>query len=118
MSARGTGLKRLTTNKGRDVNPVWSPDGKKLAFESDRSGNDEIYVMNLATLRVTNLTRNPARDSDPTWSPDGQSIAFASERDGNSEIYVMSAATGGNQTRLTNNPAVDLVPNFWQQLRR
>jgi Tol biopolymer transport system component len=63
------------------------------------------------------LTTNPARDSDPAWSPDGRSIAFVSDRDGNPEIYVMNA-DGSNQRRLTASSSLDLVPTFWQPLRR
>ena len=54
-----------------------------------------------------------ARDSDPSWSPDGTSIALASDRDGNPEIYVMNA-NGSKPRRLTNSPAVDLVPSVTQ----
>jgi Tol biopolymer transport system component len=63
-----------------------------------------------------NLTTKRARDSDPTWSPDRKWIAFASDRDGNADIYRVTAK-GTRLKRLTNNPAVDLVPNYWQPKR-
>jgi hypothetical protein len=81
----------------------------KIAFESARDGNLEIYVMNADGSEQTRLTDNPASDSDPTWSVDGQKIAFSSNRDGNWQIYAMNA-DGSGQTRLTDNRANDAYP--------
>ena len=72
----------------------------KIAFVSERDGNDEIYVMNADGTLQTRLTSDPGSDDLPAWSPDGARITFASGRDGNIEIYVMNA-DGSNQTRLT-----------------
>ena len=83
----------------------------RIVFESDRDGNQEIYVMNADGSEQTRLTDNLAADSDPNWSPDGQKIAFCSKRDGNWEIYVMNA-DGTEQTRLTNNQANDAYPSW------
>ena len=82
-----------------------------ITFQSNRDGNDEIYVMNGDGSGLINLTNNPADDSAPFWSPDGKSIAFQSSRNGNSEVYVMSA-DGSNPTRLTNNPSDDAVDGW------
>ena len=78
----------------------------KIAFSSNRTGDNEIYVMNANGTEQTRLTTNPANDDFPAWSPDGLKIAFNSYRDGNTEIYVMNA-DGTGQTRLTNNPSYD-----------
>jgi len=51
------------------VAAAWSPDGSKIAFDSSRSGNYEIYVMNADGTGQTNVTDNPADDSAPDWSP-------------------------------------------------
>ncbi len=59
----------------------WSPDGRRIAFVSEQSGNREIYSVDLETLAIVNLTQNPAADIAPSWSPDGQLIAFVSDRD-------------------------------------
>ena len=56
--------------------PAWSPDGRKLAFVSQREGNAEIYVMNADGSGLRNLIRTPSDDLDPSWSPDGRAIAF------------------------------------------
>jgi len=71
----------------------------KIAFHSDRDGNQDIYVMNADGTNPTRLTSDPASDRVPAWSPDGTKIAFDSRRDGNFEIYVMNA-DGTNPTRL------------------
>src|SRR6266480_4416031 len=74
----------------------------KIAFMSDRSGNQDIFVMNEDGSNQIQLTNSVGQDGVPAWSPDGTKIAFLSERDGNGEIYVMNA-DGSNQTRLTFN---------------
>ena len=80
-----------------------------IAFQSDRSGNYEIYVMTRGGAPLVRLTNTTAANGQPSWSPDGAKLAFMSDRDGNREIYVMNA-DGSGQTRLTNNSATDDVP--------
>ena len=82
-------LNRLTNNIFYDSHPEWSPDGKKIVFETWRDGNSEIYVMNADGSNQTNITNHNADDRYPAWSPDGKKIAFVSNRSGNNQIYVM-----------------------------
>ena len=82
------------------VSPLKVAAGK-IAFVSDRDGNDEIYLMNADGSNAVNLTNHPANDRHPSWSPDGKSIAFASERHDNSfDIYLLEIETG-RLSRLT-----------------
>ncbi|HET9257444.1 MAG TPA: Ig-like domain repeat protein [Pseudonocardiaceae bacterium] len=91
--------------------PVVHASDGKIVFQSDRDGNNEIYVMNADGTGVTRLTNNSAADTQPALSPDGTRITFTSNRDGNNEIYVMNA-DGTGLTRLTNDPASDSQPVF------
>ena len=74
---------RLTTDPASDFDSTWSPDGKQIAFRSQRDGNDEIYVMNADGTCQRNLTNDPVNDWSPAWSPDGTQIAFARFFDSN-----------------------------------
>jgi hypothetical protein len=91
--------------------PSWSPDGTKIAFERNLSGNFEVFVMNADGTNETRLTNSPNADLCPQWSPDGTKIVFRSSRDGNEEIYVMNA-NGTGQTRLTTNSVFEDFPSF------
>ena len=86
-----------------------APASGRIAFQSERDGNSEVYVMNADGSDVTRLTNNSVDDLNPAWSPDGTRIAFASQRDGNSEVYVMNA-DGSGVTRLTDNSSYDDHP--------
>ena len=111
----GGNQQRLTENLFDDWSPSWSPDGKRIAFSSDRQGdfaNFEIYVMDIDGGNQRNLTNNPHLDWHPAWSPDGKRITFVSERDGNMEIYVMDA-DGDNQRNLTKHGGHDLAPAWY-----
>jgi Tol biopolymer transport system component len=100
---------KVTTDPLNDMHPSWSPDGTKIAFESERDGNSEIYVINIDGSNVRRLTDDPGSDTYPVWSPDGEKIAFVSDRNGNPEIYVINS-NGSNQVNITNNSASDTNP--------
>jgi Tol biopolymer transport system component len=91
--------------------PFWSPDGGRIVFHSNRSGNRDLYVINADGSGLTRLTDNPAGDGTPAWSPDGARIVFQSDRDGNDEIYVMRS-DGSQPVNLTRNLASDSHP-YW-----
>jgi hypothetical protein len=67
MNADGLGQTRLTEQEGTDEQPVFSPDSKRIAFLSDRTGNSEIFVMNADGSGLFNLTNSPAHEGNPAW---------------------------------------------------
>lgn len=83
---------RLTDHVASDYSPVWSPsDGRSIAFVSTRDGNQEIYLLDLDTLDLTNLTNTPNRNEDyPAWSPDGRQLAYSALELGQELIFVRS----------------------------
>ena len=127
MDADGQNVRRLTTPvttpeglTSMDSSPSWSPDGRRIAFASNRAGGEtEIYRIDAAGTSLVRLTRTRAHVSDhnPTWSADGRSILFDSDRAGffNREIYRMRADGSGVQ-RLTrtadgvDDGAPDVIP--------
>ena len=78
------------TAENHNFLPVWSHDGSKIAFMSNRDGNPEIYVMNRDGSNVRRITNHPMADTTPTWSPSGNQIAFTSDRSGTPQIYVVN----------------------------
>jgi Tol biopolymer transport system component len=108
---------RATSSSASNAYPDWSPDGHRIAFESDRTGNAEIYVMNADGSKQQRLTRNPGCDTVPAWSPNGKKIAFASARTGKLQIYVMNP-DGSKQQRVTQGAANNYLPRWAPDGRR
>ena len=105
-------IRNLTDHSASDFAPSWSPDGRRIAFYSNRDGNGEIYVMGSNGSNLRRLINEPDYDHVyPSWSPDGRHIAFMSERDDDDEIYVIGS-DGSNLRRLTNDRAWDGLPSW------
>jgi len=96
-----------------ELNALYSPDGSRIAFESQRSGMQEIWVADRDGRNALQLTSfNGRLGGTPAWSPDGQSIAFdLRNEDGRGDVYVIPAR-GGAAVPITNHPADDLVPSW------
>ena len=95
MNADGTNTRRLTRHDVWDdlwSAPVWSPDGRMIAFSSDHGEvhDGQIYVMNSDGTNIRRLTDGVAFEAFPAWSPDGATIAYITEMEGSLEIYVIS----------------------------
>ncbi len=100
----GTGFQNLTNHVADDTTPVWSPDGKQIAFSSTRDGRAQIYVMNADGAGLRRVSASPYQDFSPAWSPDGNWLAFASTRENLTDIYMMDLH-GGNVRRVTTDGA-------------
>ena len=104
----------IVLSSREDHSPHVSPDGRKVAFVSKRTGTEEIWTSNIDGSSPLQLTamNGPATGS-PRWSPDGTRIAFDSRRAGNGDVYIIEAA-GGAPRRLTLEDTSEYVP-AWSQ---
>src|SRR5688500_16185453 len=96
-----------------DEQPRWSPDGRRVAFKSNRGGSYNLYVMNADGSNVVRLTNHGANDHDPTWLPDGESMVFSSERDrgiGRNDLYRLWLSDGRVERLTTYFPGYAFMP--------
>lgn len=91
--------------------PQFSPDGSRIAFESTRSGDYEIWMCRSDGTALVQLTSYRSMTGTPRWSPDGQNIAFDSRATGNADIFVVDSA-GGSPRRLTTEQSGEVVPSW------
>jgi TolB protein len=87
----------------------FAPGDATIVFQSNATGNWDLYVMRIDGSGLRQITTDRAADITPVYSPDGKRIAFVSERDGNREVYVCDA-DGSNPKRITRDPAQDIHP--------
>ena len=111
-SAPGSQVQAVLSSTQQDSAPSLAPDARSFAFQSRRSGNQEIWIASLDgnTLRQLTSMNGPVTGS-PAWSHAGDRILFDSRPDGHSHIFCMSA-TGGHATQLTFGNANDIVPRW------
>jgi len=87
MNANGTGQTQLTYDAELDSYPVWSPDGKFIAFRSDRSGNIDVWVMKADGTGAANRTNHTKTDCHPDWKAEpGSSFRMPDARMGQRDI--------------------------------
>lgn len=92
--SEGGWARQLTLTHSFCQQPVWSPDGTKIAFSSDKGGNFDIWILDMATWKMEQATFHEVMDVKPAWSPDGNKIAFVSSRSGTQEIWIKDLKTG------------------------
>ncbi len=97
----GTNRRQLSAGKDKydDTYPAWAPDGKRIAFMSNRTGQNQIYVMNADGSAQTRITNDNFENHDPAWSPDGDYIAYVSDHAGISELCIIRP-DGTGRTRI------------------
>jgi Tol biopolymer transport system component/predicted Ser/Thr protein kinase len=111
---RSNSQTKLIASTMVEAGPQYSPDGRKIAFESyslysDRSS--EIWVCDSEGLNAIQLTSLDRKTGTPRWSPDGRQIAFDSVAETHSAIYVINAE-GGSPRRITTGTSEDVVPSW------
>jgi Tol biopolymer transport system component len=107
----GSGATQITNTTGQNWGPAWSPDGRQIAFASDRDENNELYVMDTNGNNQRRLTNTAVDEFFPSWSPDGRSLVYyRTDTNGiNRDIFTLDISTGQVQ-QLTNHPADDTYP--------
>ena len=91
-------LTRITFDDGLQNEPTWSPDGRYIAYSSDRGGKFDIWVQQVSGGDPIQITKGPGHHWQPDWSPDGKYIAYRSE-EGDGGIYVVPALGGAGLER-------------------
>ncbi len=96
------GFQTESVNNLLDVEPFFSPDGKKIVLSSARTGHPMIYIVDLASKQATQLTFAGTYNASPSWSPRGDKIIFAAQRlaEGNFDLYLIDP-DGNNLSRIT-----------------
>jgi Tol biopolymer transport system component len=113
MNVDGSEQIRLTNHEANDSAPVWSPDGRKIAFTSNREGLTRVYIMNADGSQIHRLTKSQGiSEIKPKWSPDGKSIVFlAISTDGKATIQLVDLASG--ETREIVDSKYALISPAW-----
>jgi TolB protein len=109
---------QLTKGDWDDRNPAVSPDGKSIAFSSNRDGTWDLYLFELRTGGVRRLTDTLGFEGHPSWSPDGLWLACEFYYDGDFNIWIIPVNGGQSPIQLTSHPAMDLSPSWDPNGRR
>jgi len=105
-------LTRLTYGPWDDIEPAISPDGKTVAFASNRSGYWDIYQLDLGSGGITRLTDSLSYEGAPAWSPDNKWLVYETYTNDNLELQIQSVVSPDEMIRLTNNAAADFSPTW------
>ncbi len=103
-------LTRLTSGAQNDITPALSPDGKFLAFASNRGGAWDIYILSLESGEISQFTHTAGYEASPTWSHDGMWLAFEAYKGGNLEVMLQDVAQENAPINLSNHSGADYEP--------
>lgn len=109
--ADGARPRMLLESKEPLLSPVWSPDGRSVAYVSFETSRPAIYLQNLSTGQREQLTEFSGLNGAPAFSPDGQTLALVLSKDGNPEIYTLDLRSR-KLTQITNHYAIDTEPSW------
>jgi Tol biopolymer transport system component len=104
-------IRQLTSSTATNVRPSWSPDGKSIAFQSNRDGPYHIYVMNTDGSNLRQITSGDFDDRHPNWSPDGKTIAVDTGEEIRREIALIDVASK-SRTQVTKLGKTAQFPSF------
>jgi Tol biopolymer transport system component len=111
MDANGGNIRRLTTERGADGEPAWTPAGDSIVFASARGGAPQLYVISADSGGARALTSAPGGNQAPAVSPDGRTVAFVSLRDGGPRVYRIGIG-GGGEARVGTGALKEGAPAF------
>jgi Tol biopolymer transport system component len=111
MDADGSGIRRLTTERGTDGEPAWTPDGASIVFTSARGGAPQLYVIPVDGGAARVLTTAPGGNQSPAVSADGRTVAFVSLRDGGPRVYRIGL-DGTGESRVGTGVLKEGAPAF------
>ena len=104
----GSGLTNLTDDPGYEGNAEWSPDGRRIAFDSDKAGNADIFVMKEDGTGRKRLTSSKVEELWPTWSPNGRRIAYAK----GTQLWIMRS-DGSHKRKIFSAPGETVRLSDW-----
>ncbi|XYJ08388.1 amidohydrolase family protein [Telluria sp. B2] len=112
MPVGGGEARRITDYRLEPTAPVWSPDGKRIAFQNYApEGNFHIWTISPEGHHATEITTGPYDDREPAWLPDGSGLVFSSDRSGDGQYKIWSVALGGAApVQLTTGPGAERNP--------
>jgi Tol biopolymer transport system component len=113
-SLRSGKVEQITVGGAHDTRPAWSPDGKWIAFSSDRDGNPEIWVIELDSHKLRKVTKGIGSKTDPCWSPNGNEILYVSTVSGRRHLEIVEVGTGlAKQVQPFGNRDVEIRDPAW-----
>ena len=104
-------IQQLTDTPASNIRPAWSPDGRRVAFQSNRTGTYQVYIVDVDGSNESRIGAADTDDRHPAWSPDGSLIAIDSGREGLREIWTIDVASGA-RTQVTRLGAVASFPSW------
>ncbi len=112
VTSAASPIRQLTSTSSTNVRPVWSPDGKRIAYQSNRDGSYHIYVMDIDGGNTKQISSgSDLDDRHPAWSPDGSAIAVDSGDSTHREIFIIDVSSQ-RRTQVTKSNAIASFPNF------
>lgn len=112
MDADGTNKQVMTTYEGTDRYPEWGMDDSYIIFTSDRSGNEELWMLSLDDSQLTQLTNTSSRNRDASWNETSDLIVFSSDREGTFDLYVQAAEAEAQAEQITDGSGDELMPRW------
>jgi Tol biopolymer transport system component len=103
---------RLTSQTHNNFGGRVSPDGRQIVYQSDRTGNYELWLLDRSSGTERDLTNNPAWDAMADWSPDGREMVFLSNRAGSLQVWVMKLESGQVRRISERSRSIPFEPHF------